>query len=268
MLLDRSLFKPLITPFKNKLVGVILPLGNIGDKLHQSGLIQLLDYYKVNYYIENFKDNSIKADELIFSGGGMLGKIWKTQDNYNTNEELPVLGFKQAYRLRQKAFNSGKPVTIFPQSFSGKEEIVCKTLYVREAASLEYHDEAILAPDTALAYTLPKNVFLEEPTIDKGIWLKYNTSDEGIIDHKDSLGDPIHYASSVIEYIQLAARYKNIYSDRCHFIIAALIANQNTKEKRNIHILANSYHKNRSLWETWLKDLGVKWITRKELMGM
>ena len=55
------------------------------------------------------------------------------------------------------------------------------------------------------------------------------------------------------EYILLAARYETIFTNRLHFAIAGLIAG------RKVTLLPNSYFKNKSIWECWLKDLGCLW---------
>jgi exopolysaccharide biosynthesis predicted pyruvyltransferase EpsI len=57
---------------------------------------------------------------------------------------------------------------------------------------------------------------------------------------------------SVEEYLELAARHSRIITDRLHFAISGLIVG------REVALLGNSYHKNRSIYETWLKPLGCR----------
>jgi exopolysaccharide biosynthesis predicted pyruvyltransferase EpsI len=56
----------------------------------------------------------------------------------------------------------------------------------------------------------------------------------------------------------LATQYKRIITDRLHFAISGLILGRETT------ILPNSYHKNRSMYETWLRDLGCNFAENLE----
>lgn len=52
--------------------------------------------------------------------------------------------------------------------------------------------------------------------------------------------------SSVTEYMALAGSFRRIITNWLHFGIAALLQGQ------SLVLKANSYHKNRSIYETWL----------------
>jgi exopolysaccharide biosynthesis predicted pyruvyltransferase EpsI len=62
--------------------------------------------------------------------------------------------------------------------------------------------------------------------------------------------DPVKLCRTPDEYLHLAARYESIVTDRLHFAICGLLLG------RQVVLLPNSYHKNRSMYETWLRDLG------------
>jgi exopolysaccharide biosynthesis predicted pyruvyltransferase EpsI len=57
-------------------------------------------------------------------------------------------------------------------------------------------------------------------------------------------------------YLALAARHRRIITDRLHMAIAGLHAG------RDVTLLANAYHKNRSMHETWLAALGCRFADR------
>jgi hypothetical protein len=48
--------------------------------------------------------------------------------------------------------------------------------------------------------------------------------------------------------------FEHIVTDRLHFAIAGLMTG------RDVSLLPNGYHKNRSMYETWLEDLGCHWL--------
>ena len=251
MLVDPTLFDPMFIPLQGKLVGYVRQPGNVGDKLKEAGTTQLFKRYGVERYEEPLqKGKRIKADVLVFSAGGTMGKT-----------------YRRAYKMRQAALKTGKPFIIFPQSFCAKEPISCHKLFVRERYSLEFNDNAILAPDPALAYELPVDFKVPAPTRGLGISLK-SDDDEGIMSHPKENGDPIKRCKTVLQYIHLAAQYNKLVTDRCHFAIAAMIAEKTSPAGREVCLVANSYHKNLGLWEAWLKDLGAKWLTRKELLAL
>jgi exopolysaccharide biosynthesis predicted pyruvyltransferase EpsI len=56
----------------------------------------------------------------------------------------------------------------------------------------------------------------------------------------------------------LAARYRRIITDRLHCAIAGLHAG------REVTLLPNNTHKNRSMHETWLADLGCRFAESVE----
>jgi hypothetical protein len=77
---------------------------------------------------------------------------------------------------------------------------------------------------------------------------------EGRFKEFTSLGDPIEMVGpDPVDYVRAAACYANIYTDRLHFAISGLLAG------RSVTLLGNSYHKNRSMWETWLRRAGCGW---------
>jgi exopolysaccharide biosynthesis predicted pyruvyltransferase EpsI len=169
-------------------------------------------------------------DVLVFGGGGNMGT------RYTSN-----------YDLRTRALATGLPVVILPQSFTSPEDRPFDRVYVRERTSLSFRRDAILAPDLALGLEWPAP---PPPTDDMGVYLRRDQERGG---RKPLLArDPVRLARTPAEYLAIAARYRRIITDRLHFAVAGLHAG------RQVTLVANDYHKNRSMHETWLADLGCR----------
>jgi exopolysaccharide biosynthesis predicted pyruvyltransferase EpsI len=65
--------------------------------------------------------------------------------------------------------------------------------------------------------------------------------------------DPAGLAKDWKEYLSLASTYAKIGTDRLHFAIAGLMTGA------DVTLYPNIYHKNKSMWMTWLKNMGCKW---------
>jgi exopolysaccharide biosynthesis predicted pyruvyltransferase EpsI len=214
----------------------------VGDCLIEDSALQLFRKFKINAMEVNEspllnlfnKKICIKADEFAIGGGGSMGEVYIP--NFN---------------IRKKILKYGKPVTVLPQSFCNqREDLKYKKVFVRETESLKFREDAILVPDLALGYEF-KGV-LAKPKYDLGIWLRKDSETLDFCSVK-SCGDPVEICRTPKEFIQLASLYKKIITDRLHFAIAGLIA------KREVVLLPNSYFKNYSVWQVWLRDLGCGW---------
>jgi hypothetical protein len=161
------------------------------------------------------------------------------------------------YRARQRIIGFDIPVTVFPQSFIQNREDLSpyKKIYVREKASLGLNRYFDLAPDMALGYTGP--IPEVKPACTTGIFLRCD-AEQLFQGHELSLGDPARLSATVDELFDLACRFEHIVTDRLHFGIAGLLAG------REVTLLPNSYFKNRSFYQTWLKKI-CQW--REDLSG-
>lgn len=173
-------------------------------------------------------DDAEEFDELVFGGGGNMGA------RYRNNWEL-----------RGHVLALGLPVTIFPQSFTSPEPRPYRRVYVRERASLEHCPRGILAPDLALGL---QHAGCRPPTRGLGVFLRRDP--ERAAGLRWFSRDPVRLCRTPQEYLDLAASYERIVTDRLHFAICGLLAGRETT------LLPNDYHKNRSMHETWLKPLG------------
>jgi hypothetical protein len=127
----------------------------------------------------------------------------------------------------------------------GPEDRPFHRVYVREHASFRFAPDGILAPDLALGLipeTLPR---ARKPL---GIFIRKDLEAHETVPWYSE--DPVELALSPEQYMRLASRYKVIITNRLHFAVAGVLLDRKTI------ILPNSYHKNFSMYETWLSDLG------------
>ncbi|MCH5377872.1 MAG: polysaccharide pyruvyl transferase family protein, partial [Planctomycetes bacterium] len=151
------------------------------------------------------------------------------------------------WKLRDRCLALGVPVTILPQSFTSPEPKPYHRVFVREKGSLAFESRGILAPDLALGLAYrPRS----SPRHPRGIFLRRDG--ERIVRRRYLAPDPIKRCKDPRAYVEYAARYAHIVTDRLHFAICGLIAGRRTT------LLPNSYHKNASMYETWLRDLGCE----------
>jgi hypothetical protein len=231
-LLAPDAFAMVCEPLVGRRVGYVRPIGNVGDRLIEMAMIQLFAAYGIRWRLwrPEVPGDGDGLDLLVFGGGGNMGS------RYANN-----------HTLRSRAIDTGLPVVILPQSFTAAEERPFARVFVRERASLALRPDAILAPDLALglATTLPAR-----PDRDLGVFLRRDQERTG---RKPLWArDPVRLHDDPFAYLAFAARYRRLVTDRLHFAVAGLHAG------REVTLVANDYHKNRSMHETWLADLGCR----------
>jgi exopolysaccharide biosynthesis predicted pyruvyltransferase EpsI len=118
---------------------------------------------------------------------------------------------------------------------------------VRERASLVIRPDAILSPDLALGLEIDAP---PPPVRDVGIFLRRDY--EKKVRRRLFSRDPVRMCQTPQQYLSLASRYSRIITDRLHFAVCGVLLDRETT------LLPNSYHKNRSMHETWLADLGCR----------
>ncbi len=74
--------------------------------------------------------------------------------------------------------------------------------------------------------------------------------------------DPAIYAASFDHWLRIHAAARQIVTNRTHSSVAGAILGVATT------LMAGSYHKNRSIWEFVLKDLGVKWADHGDTLPL
>ena len=241
-LLGPAAFASVCGPLVGRRVGYVRPEGNVGDRLIEVGMIQLFAEYGIRWrhWRPDVAGDAEGLDLLVFGGGGNMGT------RYPGNHDL-----------RGRALASGLPVMILPQSFTSPEDRPFARVFVRERGSLAFRPDGLLAPDLAIGIATAEP---PRPRRDLGIFLRRDQERAG---RKPLfVRDPIRLRRDPLEYLALAARYRRIVTDRLHFAVAGLHAG------RDVTLVANDYHKNRSMHETWLADLGCRFAaTAAEAIG-
>jgi hypothetical protein len=239
-LLLADAFAHVFEPLVGRRVGYVRPIGNVGDDLIELSMMQLFAEYGIRWSLWQ-PDGSATHDVLVFGGGGNMGT------RYMNN-----------HALRGEALATGLPLVILPQSFSTPEDRGFARAYVRERESLKLHPTGTLAPDLALGLRWPEP---PRPSRDLGVFLR---RDRERVGRKPLLArDPVRLCTTPATYLALAADYRRIVTDRLHFAVAGLHAG------RDVTLVANAYHKNRSMHETWLATLGCRFANdfREALAG-
>jgi hypothetical protein len=169
-------------------------------------------------------------DRLLLFGGGSMGAP-----------------YKPSRMIRNAAAASGVPCIVMPQSFMGPEPGPWETVYVRERESLRFCPNGILRPDLALGYDYPQP---PPPDWTFGLFLR---DEPHTMFPAAPKNDPAVYCYTPQEYIQHVQQFAHVCTDRLHVAIVALGLG------RRVTLLPTHYHKNRSMYDTWLRDLGCEW---------
>jgi len=240
-LLGPDSFAHVCGPLVGRRIGYVRPEGNVGDRLIELAMIQLFAEHGVRWRLVSPGADGLEGlDTLVFGGGGNMGS------RYPGN-----------HALRTWALATGLPVVILPQSFTTAEDRPFAAVFVRERVSLTLRPDGILAPDLALGLA---TVASRRARRGLGVFLRRDQERTG---RKPLLArDPVRLRRDPAAYLALAARYRRIVTDRLHFAVAGLHAG------RDVTLVANDYHKNHSMHETWLADLGCRFAaTAAEALG-
>jgi hypothetical protein len=234
-LLRADAFDRVMTPLVGRRVGYVRPVGHVGDALIELAMTQLFAEFGIHWHPLDL-DDPVDVDVVVFGGGGSMGR--RSTENH---------------AIRTQALAIGPPVVILPQSFTDREDRPFASVFVREQASLGFRADGILAPDLALGLAWPA---AGPPTHDLGILMRRDHERTGRL--LQLARDPAALCDTPAETLALASRYRRIITDRLHFAIAGLHAG------REVTLLPNNYHKNRSMHETWLADLGCQFAESVE----
>lgn len=252
-LLPLDEFAPVFGPFRGRRIGFLRMYGNAGDRLLDAATHRLFVAYGIDYLDLTWHKTSAdmadtdddlvdQVDEIVVAGGGNLGGL-----------------YPRCLLLRQHYLGFGKPVTILPQSITtpGEDLSRYKRVFLRERASLSQYPGGSLAPDLALGFTSPPTS--HNRGFPLGVFVRAG-KEALFADSPLSLGDPAQCCSAYADYFALAGRFEKLITDRLHFAIAAMLVGT------QVELLPVTYHKNRSMHETWLRDLGCGW--RQDLAGI
>jgi hypothetical protein len=231
-LLDLSYFEPIFSPLSQVRIGLVDGVGNVGDILLQQATRQLLIAFELSWQTINplaDPPGCYEVDVLLLFAGGSMG------------------GNQRSQAIRKRALQTKIPCIVLPQSFLAPERQPYQTVYIREPASRKHCPAGILMPDLALGYDFPT---ADPPIQDRGVFLR--KSGRSLFLQFPKV-DPAEFCFTPEAYISFAGQYQHIVTDRLHLAITALGL------RRQVTLLPVGYHKNRSVWEAWLQDLGCLW---------
>ena len=247
----------MFAPWKGKRIGYIRgEHGNVGDTLQEKAFWQLCKHFGQDvvwlgpvpegrepwdWSLEDGKwDGQLhgNVDTLVCFGGGNMG--------------LPG----PSMRLRKRASRLGLPITILPNSWRAFEVVPnCIRYYMRESLSKCFAPTAVLMPDVGLGLDFDESIRATEPSIHLGVFLRNDKealfADACTMNQGAAFG--VIPKQAVDGYLQLAASYERIVTDALHFSIAGLMSG------REVTLVPGRYHKNRGMYDCWLKDLGCHW---------
>lgn len=244
--LDLSYYEPIFSPLQGLRVGLVDGFGNTGDYLIYAATRQLLDAFEIDWIPQTVKDKD-PVEKLLLFGGGSMGS-WYVRD----------------LLIRRRALKRNIPAILLPQSFMRPEDRPFEKIFVRDRPSQRLCPKGILAPDLALGYdyTPPST----PPPNDRGIFLRLDREAKwpikSLLRSNENLGDPMRGITGFNEYLNLASQYQHIVTDRLHFAICGLL------NQRKVTLLPGNWHKNKGIWELWLKGIGCEWAdSPEELKG-
>jgi len=235
-LLAADSFAPIFEPLLGRRVGYVPTAGGVGDLLVELAAFQLFAHFGVDYHVETLA-GECAADVLVVAGGG----------------PGPLCPPALAARLAEAS--AAIPVVLLPRSLSGSVGIRVRRLHVRDRASLAWERDATLMPDLILGLEVAAPREAEE---EPGVWLRCD--EEGLFAGQ-GLGDPDLVCGTAAEYLALAARHRAIVTDRPEFAMAALV------QGREATLVPAASPVNRSLYESWLADLGCRWLDDRDMGG-
>ena len=232
-LINLSQFEPIFEPLSGLTVGIVDGVGNMGDQLLYLAARQLCKEFNIEHFTVNaLAENPIpKCDKLLLFGGGNIG-------------------FPPASAIRRKAFESGIPCWLLPQSVIRRETLKCEKMFFRESVSRDIVGCGEIAPDLALGFDFPESSMNKTGS---EIFLRRNG---GSVHHHvrvEMKVDPAMFCHTPEDYWSLTDEFEEIATDRLHLAICSLAMKTKTT------LLPINYHKNITMFREWLEPLGCLW---------
>lgn len=247
----------------------VKPGGNFGDRLIWKGAEKLAEQMGLNfvsYTHDEFMRIKIKADDIVYvHGGGGFHPFWRG---------TPIL------ELRKAIQEHTGPTILGPQTFLDDENYIkdtIKTIFQNQLSNEVYFFVREIKSYVNLKNVLPSNVHLEivsdtafamvkedlvdlKSGSDRGYTLYAIRSDKESGEQYQRPNpfvfwiDPADFAKDFNSWVQIHNNAKTVFTDRTHSAIVSTLLG------KKVYFLPNNYHKNRSVWEYSLKDLGVHWL--------
>ncbi len=230
-LLPRSAVTHVFLPLKGKKVALVHSpaTGNPGDRLIELAAEQLLTRFGVAWEVREPYD-TLGCDVIALFGGGNYGHVH----------------CKVEAERRRVALMSGLPCVLLPQTAYGTEPGNYTTAFARDVTSLNFITGSVLAPDLVMCYEPPS-------PIKAAVRARTEFFIRGWEGKWPGRGvDPRAYDGPPAGYLDMVAEAADVHTDSLHVAVCGLIA------RRSVTLYPTRLHKQKSVWETWLKDLGCK----------
>ena len=232
-LINLSQFEPIFEPLSGLTVGIVDGIGNTGDQLLYLAARQLCKEFNVEHFTVNAlaEDPIPRCDKLLLFGGGNIG-------------------YPPAAAIRNKAFESGIPCWLLPQSVIRCETLKCEKMFFRESISRDIIGDGEIAPDLALGFDFPESDMNKRGS---EIFLRRNG---GSVHHHVRIAmksDPAMFCHTPEDYWNLTDKFEEVTTDRLHVAICSLAMKTKTT------LLPVNYHKNIAMFREWLEPLGCLW---------
>jgi len=232
-LLELSNFEPMFGELKGLRVGIVDGFGNVGDDLLYLATRQLCNEFDVDHFTINplAEDPVPRCDKLLLFAGGNVG-------------------YPKCAAIRRKAYESGIPCWMLPQSVFKEEDLPFERLFFRESVSRDIVGKGEIIPDLALGFDFP------ETNCKKGgdeTFLRRTNESVFIYIPRERRKDPASFCHTPEDYWEYAAQFESIMTDRLHFAICGMAM------KAKVTLLPVYYHKNKTIFDEYLSDLGCAW---------
>lgn len=249
--------------------------GNYGDHLIYAGAEKIANQLNLKYSTTSYKSR-IKSDTLIYlHGGGGYNSWWgwtgrllrqiRSRNPYNFIIVGPSTTSLELEYLKNLLPKNDEKIIFFAREYTTFD-------FLKD----NFFSKVYLDHDTALQLTLNDQFLIK---LLKNINNKASYSFLALREDKESndlypvkpekfdiICDPVLVEPAIIrkihsyfgitskQWAKLHYQASKITTNRSHSAMLGSILN------KPVEIFANSYHKNRSIWEYSLRDRGVKWI--------
>jgi exopolysaccharide biosynthesis predicted pyruvyltransferase EpsI len=174
-----------------------------------------------------------EAGGIVFDGGANIGPPWSQK------------GVRKP--LIDHAEKMGMKVVVLPQSANEPMDEpfpACVKLFARESTTAKMTGWE-MAPDMAMCFQVDDDVPQGKGKI---LVLRGDAEKMTPMGFNDTLFDSV---KSILEFCCV---YEEIETDRLHLAIAGLLLG------RKVSLRTTRYHKNKSMYDTWLSELGCHWV--------
>lgn len=258
----------------------VQPGGNWGDQLIYAGAEALARRLGLTWKDHDFRDfnpSRLHAGAAIYLHGSGGFNPWGSKRAFsNLKNALSVPDALVVQGPQTSDVLSEITKNLFTEAFQSAR--TCNVFfYARERSTLEFVNGTLprfvsigLDRDTALH--LRKSDILDLANLDTVPAGRYHllvSRDDDEVPNTQPVAesdavviDPGYFARSFEHWIRIHAFAKTIRSNRLHSSIAGAILG------KPVTLMGGSYHKNKSIWEYSLKDLGVLWSDESAVTGL